>query len=109
MSEKSLPTIEEALDKAATTIKGGNLETGKEILKWVLEREPNNVLAWLWMSRCVKANEAKLECFNRVLAIDPNNKHALEGAQRYSGGGKSSKDSNKPTAIIYSSRSPSIC
>ena len=66
MSEKGLPTITEALDKAATTIKGGDLETGKEILEWVLEGEPNNVLAWLWMSRCVKTNEAKLECFNRV-------------------------------------------
>jgi len=85
MSEKGLPTVTEALDKAANTIKGGDLETGKEILKWVLEREPNNVLAWLWMSRCVKTNEAKLDCFNRVLAIDPSNKHALEGVQRYSG------------------------
>ncbi len=47
MSETGLPTIKEALDKAATTIKGGDLEKGKEILKWVLEREPNSVLAWL--------------------------------------------------------------
>ncbi len=86
MSETGLPTIKEALDKAATAIKGGDLETGKEILKWVLEREPNNVLAWLWMSRCVKTNEAKLECFNRVLAIVPGNKHALEGVQKYGGG-----------------------
>ena len=33
MSEKGLPTIKEALGKAATTIKGGDLETGEEILK----------------------------------------------------------------------------
>lgn len=45
MSEGGQPTIKQALDKAATVIKAGDLQTGKEILKWVLEREPNNVLA----------------------------------------------------------------
>ncbi len=88
MTQKDDPTIEEALTKGVTAIKGGDLETGKACLRWVLEREPNNVLAWLWMSRCAPNNEAKLKCFNRVLAIDPSNKHALEGVQRYGGGDK---------------------
>ncbi len=82
------PTIKDALNGAANAIKRGDLETGKAGLKWVLEREPNNVLAWLWMSRCAPTSEAKLECFNRVLAIDPTNRHALEGVQRYGGGEK---------------------
>lgn len=85
MTQKDDPTIKEALDGAANAIKRGDLETGKAILRWVLEREPNNVLAWLWISRCAPTNEAKLECFNRVLAIDPSNKHALEGIQRFGG------------------------
>ena len=89
MTQKDEPTINEALEKGVTAIKGGDLETGKANLRWVLEREPNNVLAWLWMSRCAPTNEAKLECFNRVLAIDPSNKHALEGVRRYGGGGTS--------------------
>ena len=104
MSEGGQPTIKQALDKAATVIKAGDLQTGKEILKWVLEREPNNVLAWLWLSRCVKTDEAKLECFNRVLAIDPNNKHALDGVQRYGGG---DRIQDTPTSQLPSSAPPS--
>jgi hypothetical protein len=40
------------------------------------------------MSRCTENAEEKLECFNRVLAIDPTNKHALEGIKRFGGEGK---------------------
>ena len=88
MTPEDSPAIKDALDNAANAIKRGDLETGKAGLKWVLNREPNNVLAWLWMSRCAPNNEAKLECFNRVLAIDPSNRHALEGVQRFAGGDK---------------------
>ena len=98
------PTIKDALNGAVNAIKRGDLETGKAGLKWVLEREPNNVLAWLWMSRCAPTNEAKLECFNRVLAIDPNNKHALEGIQRFGGGDKSQAS---PASHLASSAAPS--
>ncbi len=59
---------------------------------------------WLWMSRCAPTNEAKLECFNRVLAIDPSNRHALEGVQRYGGGDKIQES---PTSHPTSSAAPS--
>lgn len=79
------PAIKETLDDAASAIKRGDIETGKTGLRWVFEREPDNVLAWLWMSRCTENADEKLECFNRVLAIDPNNKHALEGIRKFGG------------------------
>jgi hypothetical protein len=82
MTQKDDPTIKEVLDSAANAIKRGDLETGKAGLRWVHKREPNNVLVWLWMSRCTENAEEKLECFNRVLAIDPTNKHALEGIRK---------------------------
>ena len=98
------PTIKDALNGAVNAIKRGDLETGKAGLKWVLEREPNNVLAWLWMSRCAPTNEAKLECFNRALAIDPTNKYALEGIQSYGGGNKNQASS---ASHLASSATPS--
>lgn len=87
MQQQDDPVTKEALDAAANAIKRGDLRTGKSGLEWVLEREPDNILAWLWMSRCVDTDDAKLECFNHVLAVDPHNKHALEGVTRFGGGG----------------------
>jgi|GEM_PF-1352323 len=75
------PKIKEALDSAAADIKRGNLASGKSKLEWVLQREPDSIWAWLWMSRCVEGTDAKLKCFHRVLAIDPSNEHALKGIQ----------------------------
>jgi len=77
-------TIKETLDQAATAIKDGEIALGKSKLELVLQREPNNVLAWLWMSRCFQDREIKLKCFKKVLEIDPKNKHALEGIRAFS-------------------------
>jgi len=81
MVAPSNPSIKEALDRAAILIKRGNLAEGKAGIEWVLERDPDNVLAWLWMTRCVIGRRAKLECYQRVLSIDSNNEHALKGIE----------------------------
>lgn len=105
MSTENDPTIKEALDASANAIKSGDTLTGMEGLKWVLEREPHNVLAWLWMSRCVEGADEKLICFERVLAIDPTNKHALKGIQMFGGKAKRQESSAVP---LKSSAAPPI-
>jgi len=77
-------SIKEMLDAAAASIKRGNIASGKASLISVLEREPDNVSAWLWMSRCFQDRENKLRCFRKVLEIDPNNSHAIEGIRLFS-------------------------
>ena len=47
-------TIEFALGYAAASIEQGNLSMGRMALEWILEREPENTLAWLWMACCVQ-------------------------------------------------------
>ena len=86
MAQQNEPSLKTALDAAANLIKQGNISGGKEGLEWVLERDPENALAWLWMSRCVKGRDAKLKCFYRVLAFDPQNKHAIKGISAVGGG-----------------------
>ena len=77
------PTVKDVLDRAAESIKGGEIDQGRQDLEWVLTQEPENVLAWLWMSRCFKDSGRKLKCFQRVLAIDPTNQHAIKGMKQY--------------------------
>ena len=84
MDHRDTPSTREVFDRAANAIKRGDIARGKEGLLWVLESDPENVLTWLWMSRCVEGADAKLKCFHRVLAIDPTNKHALNAIQTIS-------------------------
>jgi len=84
MTQNTEPTIKEILDSAAAAIKHGDIASGKASLARVLHMEPDNVWAWLWMSRCFQDREKKLQCFKKVLEIDPKNKHALEGIRTYS-------------------------
>jgi len=70
------------LEQAASCIKAGDLENGKKLLVQVLQQNPSDENAWLWMSRCVPAVEQKKECFQRVLNINPYNPYAIEGLRR---------------------------
>jgi hypothetical protein len=70
------------LEQAASYIKAGYTEKGKQLLIEVIKYDPNDENAWLWMSRCVRTVDQKRECFDRVIKINPQNPHALEGLRR---------------------------
>jgi hypothetical protein len=77
-----VPTVRDALDLAAVAIKRGDIPLGRARLEWVLERDPENVLAWLWSTKCTDARDEQIRCFYRALSVDPTNRHALEGLKR---------------------------
>ncbi len=71
MASKRLPTVEEALQYAVRAIQGADHKTGKAALQWVLQREPDNVVALLWMSRVAPSSQAQQLCLECVSAINP--------------------------------------
>jgi len=71
MTNAANPTSEQALDYAVTAIKRGESSRGQAALAWVLQREPSNVVAWLWMAECLPEGNAKQECLARVTALNP--------------------------------------
>ena len=72
------------LDQAVAHIKAGDLENGKQLLIQVLQQNPKDENAWLWMSRCVPTAEQKKECFKRALAINPSNEMARKALEKLS-------------------------
>lgn len=70
------------LEQAVAYIKAGDTEKGKQLLVNVIKQNPRDENAWLWMSRCVTTVEQKRDCFERVLKINPQNQHAIEGLRR---------------------------
>jgi Tfp pilus assembly protein PilF len=62
-------TIEEALTVAVQAVDRGDLGKGKAALNWVLQQDPENTTAWLWMACCVTDDDAKQDCYRRVSSI----------------------------------------
>jgi hypothetical protein len=84
MTQGWKPSLKEALDLASLSIKTGEGDRGVTTVRWLLQRDPDNIQALLWMSKCVDDPSAKIAFFQRVLDLDPTNPHALKGMDLYS-------------------------
>jgi Tfp pilus assembly protein PilF len=57
--------IEEALTLGIDAVHRGDMKQATEILQWVLEMEPGNQVAWLWLACTVDDEVKKRECYIR--------------------------------------------
>ena len=70
------------LSEAIGSIKSGDLKRGKQLLTIVLNHDPNNEAALLWMTQAVSDNQTRITYLRRVVAINPNNDTARRGLQQ---------------------------
>ena len=63
---EEIPSLQEALDFGIDAIDRGDMKLGSETMQWVLEREPQNSLAWLWLACTVDDEIKKRECYVRA-------------------------------------------
>jgi len=71
----------EKMSAAIKVVKSGDKATGTRLLADILQDEPANETAWIWLATCVEEVEKKRYCLQRALAINPGNpiyKIALE-------------------------------
>ncbi|MCP4288848.1 MAG: hypothetical protein GY792_31235 [Gammaproteobacteria bacterium] len=66
------------LQQAIVAIKSGNTEHAQRLLNQLLQSEPRNVLAWVWLAKTVRTLEWRRACLDRALAIDPDNEQARQ-------------------------------
>jgi hypothetical protein len=67
---------QELLKQADYTFQRGNRELAKKYLTDFLDQYPNEESAWMLMARIVEKTELKIECYERVLKINPGNDEA---------------------------------
>ena len=65
--------------KGIAALKAGNSNLARQFFDAALDENPNDELAWLWLSGVVHTPDKKRECLKRVLAINPNNAAAKHG------------------------------
>ena len=80
MTEQNTTT----LARAIIAIKAGDMAAGQELLEELLQREPDNVSGWLWLSAAVRSDEERRHCLEQVLRIHPNHPQALRGLEKLS-------------------------
>jgi len=73
--------MDDDLQKAITLIKSGQKKQGGQILAEIVQQQPNNETAWLWLAHCVTTNQQKIYCLNKALEINPQNGSALLAIQ----------------------------
>jgi hypothetical protein len=64
------------LQQAILAIKAGDRAKGKQLLTAVLQAEPDNELALLWMSTLMSTTEEQVEYLEQVLMVDPDGQPA---------------------------------
>src|SRR3954451_15249807 len=73
------PTTEDLLAKGKQAATSGQKDMAREFLTRVVQQEPRNEDAWLWLSGVANTLPMMRGCLERVLSINPNNSQAREG------------------------------
>ena len=67
--------------KGIAAVKAGNHNLARQFLEAALAENPNDAVAWLWMTSVAHKPAEKRECLKRVLAIDPDHAVAKRGLE----------------------------
>ena len=65
--------VQVLLDKGISATQAGDREAAHTWLTQAVNREEDNLEAWLWLSRVVDTPEDQETCYENILALDPNN------------------------------------
>ncbi|NDJ33590.1 MAG: hypothetical protein GYB64_02910, partial [Chloroflexi bacterium] len=69
----------DSLRQGIEAAKAGQRDVARRHLAEAIRADPNNETAWLWMSGVVSSPQERIQCLQRVLAINPSNEVALRG------------------------------
>jgi len=68
-----MTSANELLQEGIEAAKEKRVGEALALLKQVVELEPRNEMAWLWLSDVVETDEQRIVCLENVLAINPDN------------------------------------
>jgi hypothetical protein len=51
--------VERAMEETARRLRADERMKGRAALAWIVKEHPDNLVAWLWLARCMTASEEK--------------------------------------------------
>ena len=78
------PNTDDLLRKGMTAVRRGHLEPARRLLGQVVEAEPHNEMAWLWLAQAADPQDPaqKRTALQRVIELNPQNKWAADELQK---------------------------
>lgn len=73
-----MSSTEALLDQAIAAAGAGNHRNALALLAQVVELDPRNERAWLWLAELVETDAQRIDCLERVLCINPDNSDARQ-------------------------------
>jgi Tfp pilus assembly protein PilF len=64
--------------------KAGEKDKARRLLEQVVEADPDNETAWLWLSAAVDTRGERIRCLEMALKLHPANQDASPGGNRAS-------------------------
>ena len=77
--------MDELTNQGIEALKTGDRARARYLLRTALEKDLDNLQAWIWLSGAVELDDEKLECLQQVMRIDPGNPTAARGIARLTG------------------------
>ena len=90
--------IQQKLQSGIEAVRDGDRSTGRQLLQEVIDANPNNELAWMWMASCVTTLRERRDCLEQVLTINPENARAREALARLDAAGRPAEPEEEPSA-----------
>ncbi|MBI5961654.1 MAG: hypothetical protein HY866_23150, partial [Chloroflexi bacterium] len=63
-----------------------DIARGRELLLEAVQQDPNNDMAWLWLTKTVNDQATRLQYLDRALQINPQNEQARLVKEKLLGG-----------------------
>jgi hypothetical protein len=82
MSRSDIQTM---LQDAITLAQSGQRTEARRLLKQIIEADPEQELAWMWLATVSTDRDERLACLERVLVLNPNNPTAQEAYAQITG------------------------
>lgn len=67
------------LQQGIAAARNSQPEAARELLQRAIQLDPENETAWLWLSSVARDNKERRFCLKQLLALNPNNEHAIKG------------------------------
>ncbi len=95
--QTSNPNLEQLMRLGIETARAGHKTNARVIFRQVLDEDPDNERALLWMAAVADESMDRLRYLNAVLNVNPNNETALEQIEKM----KQRKETSNTRVIRY--------
>jgi membrane protein YdbS with pleckstrin-like domain/ribosomal protein L12E/L44/L45/RPP1/RPP2 len=98
--------MDELTNQGIEALKIGDRARARYLLRTALEKNLDNLQAWMWLSGAVELDEEKLECLQQVMRIDPGNPTAARGIAKLTGKDVADVLAESAAAAVEAATSP---